>query len=327
MKKVLVILMALVLCAGMVFAGGGQQGSGASTAPAQAASGGAPQMKIGASFQDLSNPVWAQRATAMKTLVESKGGTFTYVSSNSNATTQITQMENLAASGINILIVHPAESNAINEEFGTLRKSYPDLKMISWDDNSANADLCYVLDNTEAGKMIGTAAAKWINDKLGGSCEVAILGYPSLQILLERENGIKAALAKDAPNAKIVASAPAIVTTAAQSATETILEQNPNVKVICCVGGGGSAGANEAVKASGKLTADFGIFGSDATDPELAAIKNNEAIRWTMMYSGTGEQIAAQFYPWFEALLSGQKIDKLQYMTFIPIDASNVDQF
>ncbi|MDR0908248.1 MAG: sugar ABC transporter substrate-binding protein [Spirochaetaceae bacterium] len=320
MKKLSLLALALILCAGMAFANG-QQGGAATSAS------GEPVLKVGATFQDLSNNVWAGRAQALEKLVKDRGGTFVYQSANQNVTTQITQMENLAASGINLLVVHPCEQNAINSECTTLKQQYPDLKIFSWDDNTPNADMCYVLDNTEAGKMIGKAAAKWINDKLGGKAEVAILGYPSTQILLERENGIKAALAADAPGSTVVASAPALTAQQAQSAVETIFQEHPNLKVICAVGGGGSTGANEAVKAAGKLTPDFGVFGSDATGPELSAIKNNEAVRWTMMYSGTGEMIAEQFYPWFMDLIQGKPVEKIQYMTFLQIDASNVDQY
>ena len=79
------------------------------------------------------------------------------------------------------------------------------------------------------------------------------------------ENGILDALKEKAPNAEVVANQPAIDTTEGLNAMETILQAHPDVKVVCCIGGGGATGANEALKGTygSEVPDDIGIFSTD----------------------------------------------------------------
>ena len=118
-----------------------------------------------------------------------------------------------------------------------------------------------------------------------GQLKWCVIGWPSIEVLLERENGIKDAIGDLAPNAKIVATGAAINNIDGMALTETFLQAHPNMQVIASIGGSSCVGANEAVKAAGKLNDKWGIFGSDATEEELAAIDRNEAIRVSIMYT------------------------------------------
>ena len=167
----------------------------------------------------------------------------------------------------------------------------------------------------------------WINQKLGGTAEVAVLDYPQIQVLLERGKGIVDAVKANAPKARIVAQAAAINPTEGQSKTETILQAHPNLKVIACIGGGGAVGANEAVKASGKLTDTFGIFAADATPEELAAISNNEACRMSVLITGGPDAIAAEIYGFVRRLVAGEHVEKKIYRTITPVTRDNLSQY
>ena len=234
------------------------------------------------------------------------GGNLTYVSCESNAPKQITQIENFVSSGVDVLIVHPADPEGVESACKQARDK--GIKVISWDDDLKNADIAWLIDNHKLGYTIGEAAAKWINDKLGGKAEVAILNYPQLPILLERGNGIKEAITKLAPNATIVAETSAINPAEGISKMETIFQAHPNVKIVGCIGGGGSVGANEAAKAAGKIKDDFGIFAADATKPELSAMKNNEGVRMTVAVGGTLQNSADTVWGLIEQLESGKPI-------------------
>jgi len=247
------------------------------------------------------------------------------VDCKNNVATQISQIENLVASGINVLVIHPAEKNAIDAALKAVRDR--GIKVFVYDDDIVNADICWMVENYKAGYMIGEWAANWINEKFGGSCEVAILNYPQLQVLLERGNGIVDAIKAIAPNARIVAESSAINTTEGMAKTETFLQAYPNIKVIASIGGGGAVGANEAIKASGKLTPDFGIFASDATPEELEAIAKDEAIRMSIMYTGTPEQFGEVVYGMIYKLYRGEPVDKNQYLTLIPVTKDNYRDF
>ena len=284
------------------------------------------KVKVGMAVQDLSNPTWAGYCQAIKKEVESKGGSLNFVSCESNVNKQITQIENFVASGVNVLIVHPADPAGVEDALKQAREK--GIKVLAWDDNLENADLAWLIDNRKLGNVIGEQAAKWINEKLGGKAEVAILNYPQLPILLERGNGIKEAITKGAPNAKIVAETSAINPAEGISKMETIFQSNPNVKVIGCIGGGGSVGANESAKAANKITDDFGIFAADATQPELLAIKNNEGVRMSVTITGTNKVIAEKVAAMVEQLASGKPIEKKEvYREMIPVTKENVDEY
>jgi ribose transport system substrate-binding protein len=282
-------------------------------------------MKVGHALQDLNNPVWAARSVAMEKLIAKEGGQITVVDCKNNVTTQISQIENLVASGINVLVIHPAEKTAIDAALKAVRDK--GIKVFVYDDDIVNSDINFMVENYKAGYMIGEWAANWINEKFGGSCEVAILNYPQLQVLLERGNGIVDAIKTLAPNARIVAESSAINTTEGMAKTETFLQAHPNIKVIASIGGGGAVGANEAVKASGKLTPDFGIFASDATPEELDAIAKDEAIRMSIMYTGTPEQFGEVVYGMVDKLYKGEPVNKKEYLSLIPVTKDNYREY
>jgi ribose transport system substrate-binding protein len=283
-------------------------------------------LKVGMTVQDLSNPTWAGYCQAIQKEIQSKGGKLNYVSCESNVNKQITQVENFVASGVNVLIVHPADPAGIEDSLKQAREK--GVKVLAWDDNLQNADIAWLIDNHQLGYTIGEYAAKWINEKLGGKAEVAILNYPQLPILLQRGNGIKDAITKLAPNAKIVAETSAINPAEGITKMETIFQSNPNVKVVGCIGSGGSVGSNEAAKAAGKIKDDFGIFAADATQPELQAIKNNEGIRMSVTITGTNKVIAEKVAAMVDQLVSGKPIEKKEiYRELIPVTKENVDQY
>ncbi|MGK0241210.1 MAG: ribose transport system substrate-binding protein [Candidatus Pelagisphaera sp.] len=283
------------------------------------------QIKIGMTVQDLSNPTWSGYCQAIQKRAEADGAKMNYVSCESNVSKQIMQIENFVSRGMEIIIVHPADPAGIESACREARAA--GVKVISWDDDIENADVRWLIDNTVLGYEVGKEAAAFINAQHGGVAEVAILNYPQLPVLLARGNGIRDAITELAPRAKIVAETSAINPQEGISKMETIFQSNPNVKVIACIGGGGSVGANEAAKAAGKIGDDFGIFAVDATKPELSAIKNNEGVRMSVIVTGTDEDVADAVYGFVEKLAAGKAVPPRVYRDVIPVTIENVDKY
>lgn len=277
---------------------------------------------VGFTVQDLSNPTWGATAEELNRLVTQDGGEFTYMDTK-NPNTQIQQVENLIAKGVDAIIIHVTDPNSLENVLKEARDA--GIKVYSWDTDLENSDLNWLISNYELGHVIGEQAAAWINEKLGGAAEYAILNYDIEQILLERGNGIRDAMAQLAPLAKKVADQSAINAREGQAATETILQANPNLKVIACIGGGGAVGANNAVKAAGKLSDDFGIFAADATDLEIEAIENNEAVRMSVMISGSPKANAKIIFGLMKDLLDDKSMEKNVMRELIPITIENTD--
>ena len=275
---------------------------------------------VGFTVQDLSNPTWGGTAEELNRLITEDGGEFTYMDTK-NPNTQIQQVENLISKGVDAIIIHVTDPYSLENVLSQARKA--GIKVYSWDTDIENSDLNWLISNYELGTVIGEQAAAWINEKLGGSAEYAVLNYDTEQILLERGNGIRDTVARLAPNAVKAADQSAINAREGQAATETILQANPNLKVIASIGGGGAVGANNAVKAAGKLSPDFGIFAADATDLEIQAIENNEAIRMSVMISGSPKANARIIFGLVKDLLAGKAMDKKIMRELIPITKDN----
>jgi ribose transport system substrate-binding protein len=318
MKKILgLVICAAVLAAGCSKSSGGQasaSGSGQTSAKAKA------KYSVGFAVQDLSNPTWGSTAEELNRLIAQDGGEFTYMDTR-NPNTQIQQVENLITRGVDVIIIHVTDPNSLENVLGEARKA--GIKVYSWDTDIENSDLNWLISNYELGTVIAEQAANWINEKFSGNAEYAILGYDTELILLERGNGIRETMAKLAPNAKKVADQSVLTAREAQAAMETILQANPNLKVVVCIGGGGAVGANNAVKAAGKLTPDFGIFAADATELEIEAIENDEAVRMSVMISGSPKANAKIIFDLVQDLRAGKPMDKKIMRELIPITKEN----
>lgn len=295
-------------------------------------------IKIGVTVQSLSNQVWAGACTEMETRAKADGNELTYMSCEDNSAKQIEQIENYISSGCDVIMVNSSDPNAI--ESVCAKAQSEGIKVMCWDNEMENTDLNWVIDNEALGYEIGKQASEFINEKFdNGECEVAVLDYPQTEILLERENGILAALKELAPNAKVVAQQPAIDAMEGLEAMETILQANPNVKVVCCIGGGGAVGANEAFKAAGEITDDMGVFAADATDEELSAMLAGESNRMSVMITGLPTTIGDNVYTMLVALSSeagvteadlgeGESMDgKNVYRNIFPVTKDNVSDY
>ena len=287
--------------------------------------GGEDKIRIGMTIQDLSNPTWSGYCKAVQKEAERNGAQLNFIACESNVSKQIMQIEDFVSRGMDLIIVHPADPEGI--ENACKEAMAAGVKIISWDDDIKNADTRWLIDNKALGYEVGKQAAAFIKEKHGGRAEVAILSYPQLPVLLARGNGIREAITELAPNATIVAETSAINPDEGIEKMETVFQSHPNVKIVACIGGGGAVGANEATKAAGKLADDFGIFAVDATQPELEAIKNNEAVRMSVTVTGTTEKVAETVYGFIEKLTTGQELPPRIFRKLIPVTIDNVDEY
>lgn len=284
-------------------------------------------LKIGLAVQTLGNQVWAQHAEKIGERAKEDGNELTVVDCKENANTQIDQLENFISAGVNLIIVQPQDPDAIEEVCKEARAE--GIKIVCWDEEMENSDVNWIIENYDLGVEIGTQAADWINGKFeDGTCEVAVLGYPQTPILLERENGILDALAEKAPNATVVANQPAIDTTEGLNAMETILQANPDVKVVCCIGGGGAAGANEALKGfyGKEVPEDVGIFSTDLTDETIASIQNGEFDRMVVAITGNAYACGDAVYDLAIECADGKVEEQNVYRELIPVTSENLEE-
>lgn len=289
------------------------------------------KFKVGITIQSLENVFWAGVFSDAEAMMKEKGWESTIVDCKDNSSTQISQIENFITAGCDLIMVHASDPNAIEDVCKQARDA--GIKIMCWDDKMTNTDINWLLDNTVLGYAVGSAAANFINEHYSedNKVDVAIMNYPQLPILLERENGIIDALNEISPNKfNIVAQQPAIDAATALSNMETILQAHPNVKVVCSIGGGGDIGANQAFMTitGGNIPDDMGIFAADAAEQQLQAIVDGEASRVAVGAEGSNIRTAAAVVDLYEKLLTGYSFTEQNIIRpLTPIDKDNAADY
>lgn len=284
-------------------------------------------LKIGITIQTLGNQVWAQQMAGIQENADADGYECTIVDCEENANTQLDQIENFITAGCDVIMINPVDPDAVEDVCAKAREA--GIKVVCWDNEMENTDVNWVIKNYDLGCVIGEEAANWINETFeDGACEVAILGYPQTPILLEREEGILDKLAEIAPNAEVVANQPAINPTEGLDAMETILQAHPDVKVVCCIGGGGAAGSNEAFKGfyGDEVPDDVGIFAADCTDEEQESMRNGEFNRMSVAITGSPRTNADVIYDIIVKAGRGEEQEHNIYRDLVPVTAENIDE-
>ncbi len=318
MKKLLTVLAIAALVVTPMFA----QGSGEKESDGT--------YRVGVSIQSLENSYWAGVFGEVEKQMDEKGWNYTILGCNDNSATQIQQIENFITNDVDLIMVHPSDPNALEDYLATARKA--GIKVMCWDDKMENTDVNWVLDNTELGNAIGSTAGEFINQHYSTSnpAQVAIINYPQTPILVERENGIMAGLKEVAGGKyKIVAQQPGLDASKALSAMESVLQANPDVRVVCTIGAGGDIGANEAFMTKYKtIPEDMGIFSADATKQQLQAIVNGEATRASVGFEGSNKKTAAACVAMYEKLLTGYTFETQNiYRPLTVMDISNAAEY
>ncbi len=282
--------------------------------------------KVGMTF-NLGNLTWAELTEEAKKKGESLGLEVTVQNDNDDVTTQVSQIENFIQAGMNAIVVAAVESNAVEDVCQEARDA--GIKIIAYTQTIENSDAQYLVDAYNTGYACGEAASNWIKENYGDQeVEWALEDLPKYPEIIDRANGIKDAIAKIAPNAKLVATQPAEVMEDGQKNAENFMQSNPNIKVICSIGSGGGAGANEGVKSyiSKDEYSTFGIFGIDATEQEIMNIINGDPQKVSISLGGGAThgdvlmEIAYNFW-------TGKEQETKQYMPITVIDSSNAQQY
>ena len=251
----------------------------------------------------------------------------TVQNSNDDATTQVSQIENFIQADVDAIIVAAVESNSVEDVCKAAQDA--GIKVIAYTQVIENADAEYLVDAYNTGYACGKRAAEWIKEVYGDEpIEWALEDLPKYPEIIDRANGIKEAIEELAPNAELVATQPAEVMEDGQKNAENFMQSHPDIKVICSIGSGGGAGANEGVKSyiSEDEYDKFGIFGIDATEQEIMNIINGDPQKSSVSLGG-GAKHGEMLIDIADNFRNGVEQDKEQYMPITVIDSSNAQEY
>ena len=133
----------------------------------------------------------------------------------------------------------------------------------------------FTSDNYDLGKTCGQAAAAFINEKLGGKANIAILQFKSLlpEQSSARVNGFLDQV-KNLPGVTIIADQDAwLQDKAITVGGDIITAQGDKLNMIFAANEGGTIGATMAVKNAGKVGKIF-VFGFDGSEQMVQLLKD-----------------------------------------------------
>lgn len=274
-------LIAAVLSLAILMAGcsGGTQSAPKDTAKDTGSSTqeSAKTLTIGATFMDMSNPYFVQFAGGFEDECKEKGYKALVVDGGGDASTQVTAIENFITQKVDAIVVGPVDQNACIDVVARAKEA--GIAVLGVNQPTEGCDGYLLSNEYEYGYYAGSCAAAWINQKLGGKAEVALIVDPSMESLVDRGQGCEDAVRELAPEAEIVSiQGGSLDGTEAAANAETILQTHPNVKVIQTINDTAAIAVVEVVKTMNKDTEDFYVGGLDATDEAIAAMKDPTSI-------------------------------------------------
>lgn len=282
-------------------------------------------IKVGFTVQDLTNEYFV---TLIKGIQDHQAeyGIELYVNdAKSDATAQVTAIENFVTQGMDIIVICPidpvAPQNAVKEAQAA------GIPVISWSEFVDESAAFLTLDQHQYGFTAGVIAGNWIKEKFTNEADAKVLYIfvPEVTALAERGQGLKDGLASIAPNVTIVGEQAGNTPEAGMKAAETMLTSNPDLNVIVCGNDAAALGAYQAMAAAGKKPGEVCIVGCDANSEAIAKIKEGS------MYVGTvdigtynqGEKFLALAKKVFE---EGPQPDPV-FVDFIPVTSENISNY
>ena len=214
------------------------------------------------------NPFWAAVEQGAKDKAAELGVDLVVLAppQESDVQSQINQVEDQLAKGIDALAIAPTDPNALAPIIDEAKTQ--GVGVVFVDTQGSNEGVTFIGTNNEEGARL---AAEYICENVEPGSDVAILqGIITQSTGQARAEGAKAGLTACGLN--VVAEQPANWDTAeAQSVMENILTGNPDLKAVFASNDNMALGAVEAIKAAGR-GGEIMVVGFDANPNAAAAV-------------------------------------------------------
>lgn len=269
---------------------------------------------VGFSISTLNNPFFVSMADGAEAMADELGVDLTIVDAGNDTAKQTSDIEDLIAKGIKVLIINPEDSAAVAPVVGDAIAA--GIKIIAVDRSVDGEDVdCYIgTDNVIAGEVAGN----YFLDVIGEGAKIAILeGIPGASSAIDRNQGFLNAVEG---KVDIVASQTANYDRAeGLTVTENILQAHPDIVGIISANDEMALGAIEAVEAAGKVPGeDILITGFDAGDDAKQAVRDGKML--FTVEQGTVEMGRAAVETALK-MMQGEEVDALMPIDIIMIDA------
>ena len=220
---------------------------------------------IGLAVSTQNNPFFVTLVEGAQAAADKLGVTLTVADAGDDVTKQVSNVEDLVATGISVLIINPVDSDAVT---GVVEAAMAKgVHVISVDRAVNGVDIaCQIASDNVLGAELAT---QYIVDTLGEGVKVAELeGIPGASAAIDRSAGFhNIADTKLDVVAKQTAN---FDRTQGMSVMENILQANGDIQAVFAANDEMALGAVEAISGAGKKVM---VMGFDATDDAIEAIK------------------------------------------------------
>ncbi|MDR3587072.1 MAG: substrate-binding domain-containing protein [Desulfosporosinus sp.] len=314
MKRKLSALMVGILSLSVVLVGCGAQTSdktSSATPPAK-------KVKVGLSMNTLNNPFFVAVKEGAEAEAKAAGIELVVTDAQNNPGQQLSDVENLIQQKPDILILDPADSDAIAE--GVKKANTAKIPVFTIDRQANGGEVLTHIgfDAIKSGTIAGEALAKALNGK--GNV-VEIQGIMGTNVAQDRSKGFNLAMAKY-PDIKIVAKQTANFDRGqALNVMENILQANPVIDGVYAANDEMAMGALAAMDSSGR-TSKIKLIGCDAIDPAIAAIK---AGKMAATIAEPPYFLGKEAIKTAEKISKGEKVEKTVILGSTLVTKDNVD--
>lgn len=297
MKKKMVALMAAAMVGTLAFGG---------SAMAEEAE----SYKIGFSFYNLSNPVWAELVEEAVTYGKELGCEVTYVDCGKDAQKQISQIENFIMSDCDAVVILPIDATAVE---GVVQEALDEgIRVVSYSTDFKGAETNLALDPDATGRALVEMAKPYLEEKYpDGKFTWVFENIPSIELGVLEGNAVEAAMLEMFPDSELLGSQEVLANEEGVSVTENFMQAYPDNRVILGISAGVGVGGNEAIKTavSEEEWADYLLFSVDATEQECANIANGEPLNGSIGLGG-GKEHARLLVDCAISLLHGEELER-----------------
>lgn len=289
----LVLLLALTACGG----DGETTTAGEEETPPDDSGGAADEetdgdWTVGVSIPEAQNPFYVQLGDSIVANVEGLGANADLVSADSDVNEQIEGVNDLVASGIDLLLIAPLTAEGVVPAIEEAADN--DVPVITFARGVADEyeDLITAFIGFslyEAGQLKG----EWVADNVDGGQIAMLLGTAGAELSVEQARGFRDAIESSDNDYQVVFEQNHQQTREqGQQLAQDALTANPDLNVIYASNDDVALGASQAVRQAGKLD-QVAILGLNGAPPATAAIAKDE-MEMTVYFDADnwGEQAA-----------------------------------
>jgi len=284
--------------------------------------------RVGFAVYNLTNPVWSELVEEAQRYGKEMGLDITYADAGQDSEKQISQLENFIQSSMDAIVILAIDVAAVEP---VAKKAMDEgIFVVDYCRGLENAHTSLELDPDATGKALANMAKEWIDEHYAEdeAFKWAHLDIPTVELGVLEGAACEEEMKKILPNSELVANAGTLTVEEGMKNTESILQANPDLRVILGLSAGSGVGGNEAIKAaiSPDQYEEYGLFSIDATEQEVLSIINKEVLKGSISL-GSGKLHAQMLIDYVDALLKGEEVERVHYMPIEAITEENAQEF